>query len=119
MTFFVDEEPLYRKAIGSVLRRGGAELVAGAPRNVMGPDGPLYYNSIFLFSEDGEIRGRYDKQYPVPSPSTSARVDFLRHFRRARVAGGPARALGTPDRGSHLHEGMLRGRPVESARAAW
>ena len=99
MTFFVDEEPLYRKAIGSVLRRGGVELVAGAPRYEKGPDGPLYYNSIFLFSEDGEIRGRYDKQYPVPfTEYFPLRVDFLRRrFGRARelTPGGPTPPLPT------------------------
>ena len=99
MTFFVDQEPLYRKAIGNVLRRGEVELVAGAPRNETGPDGPLYYNSTFLLSEDGEIRGRYDKQYPVPfTEYFPLRVDFLRRrFGRARelTAGGPAHSLPT------------------------
>jgi apolipoprotein N-acyltransferase len=114
MTFFVDEEPLYRRAIGSVLRRGGVELVAGAPRYETGAKGPLYYNSIFLFSEDGEIRGRYDKQYPVPfTEYFPLRVDFLRRrFGRARelTAGGPARPLETragPAGVVTCNEGML------------
>jgi apolipoprotein N-acyltransferase len=99
MTFFVDQEPLYRKAIGRVLQRSGVELVAGAPRNEQGPDGPLYYNSTFLLSEDGEIRGRYDKQYPVPfTEYFPLRVDFLRRrFGRERelTVGGPTRPLPT------------------------
>jgi apolipoprotein N-acyltransferase len=114
MTFFVDEEPLYRKVIGSVLRKGGVELVAGAPRNEMGPDGPLYYNSTFLLSEDGEIQGRYDKQYPVPfTEYFPLRVDFLRRrFGRARelTAGGPAHPLETragPAGVFTCNEGML------------
>lgn len=99
MTFFVDQEPLYRTAIGRVLRHGGAELVAGAPRYQEGPDGPLYYNSTFLLSEEGEIRGSYDKQYPVPfTEYFPLRIDFLRRrFGRARelTPGGPTPPLPT------------------------
>jgi apolipoprotein N-acyltransferase len=114
MTFFADEEPLYRRAIGSVLRRGGVELVAGAPRNEPGPQGPLYFNSIFLFSERGEIQGRYDKQYPVPFteyfpvPVESLRRRFGRE--RQLTAGGPARPLETragPAGVVTCNEGML------------
>jgi len=114
MTFFVDDEPLYRKALGRVLGRGGVELVAGAPRYEKRPNGPIYYNSIFLFSEAGEIRGRYDKQYPVPfTEYFPLRVDFLRRrFGRARelTSGGPARPLETragPAGVVTCNEGML------------
>jgi apolipoprotein N-acyltransferase len=114
MTFFVDEEPLYRKSLGRVLRRGGVELVAGAPRYEKSPDGPLYYNSIFLFSEEGEIRGHYDKQYPVPfTEYFPLPVDSLRRrFGRERelTAGGPARPLATragPAGVVTCNEGML------------
>jgi len=114
MTFFVDQEPRYREAIGSVLRRGGVELVAGAPRYEEGPEGPLYYNSTFLLSEDGEIRGRYDKQVPVPfTEFFPLRIDFLRRrFGRARelTPGGPASLLPTragPAGVFTCNEGML------------
>src|SRR5262249_11711723 len=65
MTFFVEEEPLYRQAIGQTLEAGGAELVAGGPHAMPGSP-PLYLNSIFLISSQGAIRARYDKQYLVP-----------------------------------------------------
>jgi apolipoprotein N-acyltransferase len=114
MTFFVDQEPLYRKAVGNVLRRGGVELVAGAPRNEKSPDGRLYYNSIFLFSEEGEIRGRYDKQYPVPfTEYFPLPVDSLRRrFGRTHelTPGGPAHPLPTragPAGVVTCNEGML------------
>jgi apolipoprotein N-acyltransferase len=114
MTFFVDQEPRYREVIGNVLRHGGVELVAGAPRYEKGPDGPLYYNSTFLLSDDGEIRGRYDKQYPVPfTEFFPLRIDFLRRrFGRARelTPGGATPPLPTragPAGVFACNEGML------------
>ncbi len=86
MTFFLEDEPLYQKAIGRVLSQGGAELVAGGPR-VVGPDPPVYFNSIYAIAEDGSIRGRYDKEYLVPfAEYFPFGIDVLkRRFGRIRV----------------------------------
>ena len=65
MTFFVEREPGYRWAIGRVLSREGAQLVAGAPR-VVGSSEPDYFNSIYLISDEGVILARYDKEYLLP-----------------------------------------------------
>jgi apolipoprotein N-acyltransferase len=67
MTFFVEDEPLYRRSIGSVLSRRETELVAGGPR-ALGAPGPAqrYRNTIFRLHPDGEIDGHYDKEYLVP-----------------------------------------------------
>jgi apolipoprotein N-acyltransferase len=99
MTFFVEEEPVYRDAIARELGAGGAELVAGGPHATAG-DAPRYFNSTFLVAPDGEIRARYDKQYLVPFaeyfPLRS--FDLLRRtFERVRVfdPGGPAMLLPT------------------------
>jgi apolipoprotein N-acyltransferase len=66
MTFFLDEEPLYRAAIARVLQPHGAELVAGAPRFVGSRSVPTYYNTAFLLAPDGSIRAWYDKQRLLP-----------------------------------------------------
>jgi apolipoprotein N-acyltransferase len=66
MTFFLDEEPLYRAAIARVLAAAGAQLVAGAPRFVGSEHRPIYYNTAFLLAPDGTILGWYDKQRLLP-----------------------------------------------------
>jgi len=66
MTFFLDEEPLYRAAIARVLQPHDAHLVAGAPRVVGSRDVPTYYNTAFLLAPDGSILGWYDKQRLLP-----------------------------------------------------
>jgi apolipoprotein N-acyltransferase len=65
MTFFLEREPSYQRAIASVLAPFGAELIAGAPR-AGSAEGPPYFNSIYVISSTGELRGRYDKQHLVP-----------------------------------------------------
>jgi apolipoprotein N-acyltransferase len=86
MTFFVEDEPLYRRVLGSVLRGVGAELVAGGVRAVRAEE-PLYYNSVYVLGEDGEVRGRYDKEYLLPfSEYFPLRIDVLkRRFGRIRA----------------------------------
>ena len=64
MTFFVEDEPLYRAAIGHTLEEHGMELVAGGPSRV--PGGEFVRNSAFLLDPDGEIRARYDKRVLLP-----------------------------------------------------
>jgi apolipoprotein N-acyltransferase len=86
MTFFLDEEPLYRSALASMLAPYEALLITGAPRYTGPRDRPRYHNTAFLLSSAGAILGWYDKHrllpfaeyFPVPS------LDFLRR-RFARV----------------------------------
>jgi apolipoprotein N-acyltransferase len=66
MTFFVEEEPSYRRAIVHALGGRQVELVAGAPRREEAPEGSRYYNTIFVIGPDGDILDRYDKRYLVP-----------------------------------------------------
>jgi apolipoprotein N-acyltransferase len=93
MTFFLEQDSLYRAAIRGVLRVGGAELVAGGPSVAAEPG--THWNSIFVVSPAGEIVGRYDKQYLVPFTEyfPLGGVDFLRRrFEGVRVyTPGPPR----------------------------
>jgi apolipoprotein N-acyltransferase len=70
-----------------VLQSTDVELVAGGPYAV--PDRKAHYlNSVFLIRPDGEIAGRYDKQYLVPFSEyfPFASIEFLRRrFERVRV----------------------------------
>jgi apolipoprotein N-acyltransferase len=85
MTFFIEGEPTYRRAIAAVLSPAGAELLAGGPRTVRKGEA-TYYNSAFLLGPQGAIVGVYDKQdlvpfaeyFPLPG------LDYLRR-RFARV----------------------------------
>lgn len=65
MTFFLEREPAYRRSIASVLSPFGAELVAGAPR-ASTPEGPPYYNALYVLTPSGEVAARYDKEHLVP-----------------------------------------------------
>jgi len=65
MSFFVEDEPLYRKAIERALAPSGAQLLAGGPSHTAASP-PQYFNSAFLFSPDGEIVSRYDKEKLLP-----------------------------------------------------
>jgi apolipoprotein N-acyltransferase len=99
MTFFLEQEPLYQRAIARVMYPGGAELVAGGPRSVR-PSEPIYYNSVFLLSPEGQVLGLYDKQHLLPFAEYFPfhRLDFLRRrFERVREfsPGGPTPPLTT------------------------
>ena len=65
MTFFVDREPGYRRAIGATIRPLDVELVAGAPR-FDDSQPPIYFNSVFLIAPNGDIEGSYDKRRLLP-----------------------------------------------------
>ena len=65
LSFFLEAEPSYLRAIGRTLEAGGAELLVGGPSGDADGEAP-HYNSVFLLSETGELRGRYDKQVLVP-----------------------------------------------------
>jgi apolipoprotein N-acyltransferase len=97
MTFFVEEEPLYRRAIGAVL--GNAELIAGGVSQT-GTEPPVYRNSAFLLRDGGEVHGRYDKRLLLPFAEyfPFATIGFLnRRFGSVRqfTAGGPTPPLPT------------------------
>lgn len=99
MTFFVDREPGYRRAIGQTLATGDAELIAGAVRAEGEGRSFRYFNTTYAFSPDGEIQSRYDKQYLVPfTEYFPFRIDLIRRqFGRAREfsAGAPGPPLET------------------------
>jgi apolipoprotein N-acyltransferase len=65
VTFFLEEEALYRESIVGLLAKTRMELVLGAPRAAR-PGGPPYHNSIYVMDGESGIRGRYDKQYLLP-----------------------------------------------------
>jgi len=93
MSFFLADEPLYRRAIGRVLAAADVTLVAGGPYAV--PDSRnAYYNSVFAIGTDGEIAERYDKEYLVPFSEyfPFASVEFLRRrFEQVRTFSHGAR----------------------------
>ena len=65
MTFFLNDESGYQKAIGRVIALSDTELIAGGPRRSES-GGEIYYNSAFLLSPDGSIVGHYDKEHLLP-----------------------------------------------------
>jgi apolipoprotein N-acyltransferase len=86
LTFFLEQEPLYAKAIGRVLAAKDLELVVGGPSHAEG-EADRYYNSVFLLDRRGSVQARYDKQHLVPFSEffPLARFDFLRRrFERVR-----------------------------------
>jgi apolipoprotein N-acyltransferase len=103
LTFFLEDEPLFRDAIARVTVPSGAELVLGGPRRD-GTSAPIYWNSIFLLSPAGKILGIYDKHRLVPFAERFPlhTVELLRrHFARVReftpgVANGPLMTTGGP-----------------------
>lgn len=99
MTFFLDEEPSYRAALGYLLSPTHTQLVAGGPREVGHPD-VHYYNSGFLIGPDGAILAVYDKQQLLPFAEyfPLGGINLLRRqFGRVRefTPGGPAQLLPT------------------------
>jgi apolipoprotein N-acyltransferase len=100
LTFLLEEEPDYARAIARVLAAGDAELVAGGVRNGGSAEAPRYFNTIFAIDPAGVVRARYDKQVLVPFTEyfPLRRIDLLRRsFERVRVFahGGPAALLPT------------------------
>jgi apolipoprotein N-acyltransferase len=101
LTFFLEDEPLYQRAIARVLAAADLELVVGGP-SVVDPEAaePVHYNSIYLLDAKGERRGRYDKQHLVPFAEflPLRGIDFLRRrFERVRTFrhGAPSPPLPT------------------------
>jgi apolipoprotein N-acyltransferase len=99
MTFFLSDEPSYRRSIASVLEPFGAQLLAGGPELRPGPPSQ-YLNAAFLISPQGDIVGRYDKRLLLPFAEyfPLGQFDFLRRaFARFRafVPGGRTPLLQT------------------------
>ncbi|WP_428675101.1 apolipoprotein N-acyltransferase [Roseibium sp.] len=63
--FLLSLEPGALFRISKVLNEK-TELVTGANRAEPGPDGPLYFNSVYVLGPDGAARGIYDKVRLVP-----------------------------------------------------
>jgi apolipoprotein N-acyltransferase len=86
LTFFLEREPLYQRAIEVALSPARAELVAGAPRAAAAQGGGPYQNSVYLVAPDGTLRARYDKVYLLPFMEYfPLRLDLVRRrFARAR-----------------------------------
>lgn len=98
-TFLLDDEPAYRRAIASVLRPSGAQLITGGP-SVEHASPPVYRNSAFLVSAAGRVLGRYDKRWLLPFAEyfPLPELDFLRRrFGRVRefTPGTPTELLPT------------------------
>jgi len=86
MTFFLEDERLYRTAIARLLAPSHAQLLAGGPR-AEGGRNARYYNSAFLLSPAGDIVARYDKQRLLPFAEyfPLASIELLRReFARVR-----------------------------------
>jgi len=86
MTFFLEEEAGYRRAIATTLGAAGVELVAGGPAR--GDEPGEHYNGVFRIAPDGRIQGRYEKRYLVPFSEyfPFQGIDFLRRrFERVRT----------------------------------
>jgi apolipoprotein N-acyltransferase len=97
MTFFLQEEPAYQRAIGRILRPSGTQLVAGGPR-VTQASRPLYYNAALLVAPAGHILAWYDKERLLPFAEyfPVRKLDLLRRaFGRIRefTPGGPTDPL--------------------------
>lgn len=68
MTFFLEQEPVYRDGLARFVAARDLELVAGGPRAATDAASgrELHFNSVYLLGRDGAIRGRYDKQELLP-----------------------------------------------------
>lgn len=66
VTFFVADEPLYRRQIGRMLEAANATLVLGGPDRREDASGVRYHNSAFYLDATGEVRDRYDKGHLMP-----------------------------------------------------
>lgn len=66
LTFFVEQDEVFRRALGTAVRDHDVELVTGAPRAVA-PDGAApYTNSVYLVAPEGTLAARYDKRHLLP-----------------------------------------------------
>ena len=79
LTFFLEEEPSYLRAIARTLAARDGELVVGGPRREAGSPS-RYFNSVFVFDSAGRLGATYDKQHLVPFTEYAplGRFDFVR-----------------------------------------
>ncbi len=99
LSFFLEDEPLYRRALASFFAPRGVELVTGGPRREAGAP-ERHFNSVWLVTPTGELAARYDKQLLVPLAEyvPFAGLDLVkRRFEGVRFfsAGGPSAPLPT------------------------
>lgn len=100
LNFFLEDEPLHRRAIAHVLEPSGAQLLVGGPRTIGDGATVRYFNSVFLLAPDATILARYDKQRLVPFgefyPLGTGAL-LRRPFARVRefTSGGAQRPLAT------------------------
>lgn len=67
LSFFLEEERPYRRAIARVLAAHDTELLTGGPRTVRTAQRtPRYLNAAFVLAAHGEISAVYEKQHLVP-----------------------------------------------------
>ncbi len=88
MTFFLEDEDLYRLSIARVIADAGAELVAGGTRHEGRGEDQRYFNTVFWLDREGEIGARTDKQYLVPFSEAFpfGSIEWLRRrFERVRT----------------------------------
>jgi apolipoprotein N-acyltransferase len=65
--FLFEREVRYRLQVATLVHSQGVPLLFGSPALRYYTDGrPYLLNSAYLFSSDGDILGRYDKQHLVP-----------------------------------------------------
>ena len=85
LTFFLEDEALYRAAMARTLEASNLQLVTGGPR-AFGPAADRYTNSVYVVEPEGRLSDRYDKQYLVPfAEYFPLRIDVLRRrFGRIR-----------------------------------
>ena len=66
ITAGIQDSPLTKAVISEITKKTGAWLLTGSPAFIGKGQGRKIYNSAFLYSPDGEIKGRYDKNFLLP-----------------------------------------------------
>ena len=66
ITAGVQDSALTKAVISEITKKTGAWLLTGSPAFIGKGQERKIYNSAFLYSPDGEIKGRYDKNFLLP-----------------------------------------------------
>ncbi len=64
--FYFQHEAKYQEMVAGIMKRVGAYLLLGSPAWDQSGGEAKFFNSAFLISPEGQIRGRYDKIHLVP-----------------------------------------------------